>query len=722
MKRNHKIICILLFTFLVVLLMLVATKARAGNVYPVRLGDFAVTGDVDELYFSTNDVSLVISNLPGGGKRASIGILSTPLTGPQTNTINSVQQSSNDWNHAAALTNAVNNMASNTSSWSFVSMVVNATSNAWNNAVSVLASSSNLWNGIASTVGSWSNTWNLAATALQPGGTYLTTTVGNAGSLGNQTAGAWSNFVQGVKNPYLNIMDYGADPTDTSDSTTAITNAIAAALASNGKTNVVFFPSGKYKCTLGTLPTGCSNITLLGESPWGSTLYTPAWVSPVDGYCCFTLRFLSTSNMVVDSLGFSGYGRPDISNTVNGIVIASAIEFGDGGFCYTNWNATVKNCVIQDYEGHGIVCNGPVIGGRIWNNYITRVGYGTNYNGQIVPVDGHGITMMGNDIEEAGNCVIDSHGRCVEIWTGGNNSGGNWYTNSNYRVVKNYLQDGCFDGIATIGVGGSLDIDLTIDGNTLVTAGARGAFNNGQGAAIATALAGNGLHIVNNTIRTLTNAWGIGLQPKVCTNGLVLNNTVDAQYLGVSWTGNAGNMQVGNNTITVYSTGPAIEYGSAGNILENNDSILVVYTGGFANGIDINGGTSISMFNCRVNGSFLNGVQLQGAWNKFRMLHCDLSGNSTALQNYSNTNTFQFVGCDFGGTAVLGFPKDYDVPYTDYEVSGNLIVSSNIVVAAGRRVIGNWAIKDGQSTPHYWTNIVVAGVLTLGDAGTISPP
>jgi hypothetical protein len=36
--------------------------------------------------------------------------------------------------------------------------------------------------------------------------------------------------------------------------------------------------------------------------------------------------------------------------------------------------------------------------------------------------------------------------------------------------------------------------------------------------------------------------------------------------------------------------------------------------------------------------------------------------------------------------------------------------------------VGNFAIKDGQSPPHYWTNIVTAGVLTIGDAGTISPP
>ncbi len=47
---------------------------RAGNVYPDRVIVGVATGEVDETQYSTNDVSLTVTNLPGGGRRAILGI------------------------------------------------------------------------------------------------------------------------------------------------------------------------------------------------------------------------------------------------------------------------------------------------------------------------------------------------------------------------------------------------------------------------------------------------------------------------------------------------------------------------------------------------------------------------------------------------------------------------------------------------------------------------
>src|SRR6267154_1663616 len=47
----------------------------AGNVFPFRIIAGNTTGEVDETQFSTGDITLSLTNLPGGGRRAIIGIL-----------------------------------------------------------------------------------------------------------------------------------------------------------------------------------------------------------------------------------------------------------------------------------------------------------------------------------------------------------------------------------------------------------------------------------------------------------------------------------------------------------------------------------------------------------------------------------------------------------------------------------------------------------------------
>jgi CheY-specific phosphatase CheX len=224
MKRNHKIICILLFTFLVVLLMLVATKANAGNVYPIRLIVGTNTVDVDEVQYSTNDVSLVITNLPGGGRLAILGInaasgsvfslssatasniagvigfhngsvvtqivnlagnamkeFTNAVTANQvillSNQTASIYQPVKLWGAAAANFSPTFTFSNVTAGGSVTNIGVPYPCSAGQVFQFTLEATSNNIVSI-SEAGGTNNTAALAASALQPGGTYLTTTVG----------------------------------------------------------------------------------------------------------------------------------------------------------------------------------------------------------------------------------------------------------------------------------------------------------------------------------------------------------------------------------------------------------------------------------------------------------------------------------------------------------------------------------------------------------------
>lgn len=90
---------------------------------------------------------------------------------------------------------------------------------------------------------------------------------GKASINGSIVAGAQTRLVMDMFGDYLNILDFGADPTAVTDSTTAIQNALnAASTAPSGKK--IYFPAGYYKITSTlTVPSGTG---LCGDSYWAS--------------------------------------------------------------------------------------------------------------------------------------------------------------------------------------------------------------------------------------------------------------------------------------------------------------------------------------------------------------------------------------------------------------------------------------------------------------------
>lgn len=108
--------------------------------------------------------------------------------------------------------------------------------------------------GTSSQTGSGSLVFSSAPTLTSPaitGGTASGTTV--SGALAAPTGGTLSRTISQHMADEPNVLDYGADPTGTSDSAAAFNSAIAAAAANSGI--AIHVPKGTYK---------------IGSIPWGS--------------------------------------------------------------------------------------------------------------------------------------------------------------------------------------------------------------------------------------------------------------------------------------------------------------------------------------------------------------------------------------------------------------------------------------------------------------------
>src|SRR5690348_3599338 len=66
---------------------------------------------------------------------------------------------------------------------------------------------------------------------------------------------------------FYNVKQFGAVGDGSTDDTTAITEAIAAASSAGGRP--VYFPNGTYICTAFNCPT---KVTLQGDGPWASII------------------------------------------------------------------------------------------------------------------------------------------------------------------------------------------------------------------------------------------------------------------------------------------------------------------------------------------------------------------------------------------------------------------------------------------------------------------
>lgn len=132
-----------------------------------------------------------------------------------------------------------------------------------------------------------------------------------------------------------NVLDYGADPTGVADSTTAITNALAAA-------DVAYLPAGSYKVSQIVI-TGSGNSAVFGKTLRGAGIGVTTLVGAVAGTSI--IRF-GTSGGWVDEPNLQEY-RSDYC-ALEDLTINASAAYTYGVECQWMTNSSWRNVVISD--------------------------------------------------------------------------------------------------------------------------------------------------------------------------------------------------------------------------------------------------------------------------------------------------------------------------------------------------------------------------------------
>lgn len=131
---------------------------------------------------------------------------------------------------------------------------------------------------------------------------------------------------------WYGVVAYGADPTGAADSTTAIQNAINAAVAAGGGT--VYFPAGTYKVS-STLSINIAGVTLQGDGIWVTVIkYTGS------SDC---IRMFSTTQY---TSGFGGGVKGLMVDGTSAAAGAAGIHAGD--IYQLQWD-----CGVRFFQGAG---------------------------------------------------------------------------------------------------------------------------------------------------------------------------------------------------------------------------------------------------------------------------------------------------------------------------------------------------------------------------------
>ena len=222
-------------------------------------------------------------------------------------------------------------------------------------------------NGQYVTPGGSTTAGSLATTTLPVNVAAATApTAGQALIATSATAATWQ-AVQVKDIPALkafSIVDYGADPTGVTASTTAITAAKTAAGA--GSRNIILVPPGTYL----TGPMTFDGFHWLGYGPRASVFKATSgsldWFTNT-GYASGSVNANETET-VIEGLGFNGanlsgtnsgnlYGS-DYAGSVGGSVSGSPCVVAVGNGFSGTFNATVPTFIFRDCE----IFNGPGIG------------------------------------------------------------------------------------------------------------------------------------------------------------------------------------------------------------------------------------------------------------------------------------------------------------------------------------------------------------------------
>lgn len=276
--------------------------------------------------------------------------------------------------------------------------------------------------------------------------------IATGGSLNKVRDSLAAVIVAGLStNKYVNVLDYGADPTGTIGSALYIQNAINTGLD-------VYIPEGTYKIEgVDSTLTPLAGQTIFGEGR-GSILKTTTNGATTNLSTAMNIIKLINKNSTVRGIYFLGNGETTYSfpwSTQNGIWVYSD-------------NNVIQDCYFKNLRGFGILGVHPSL--SLFKNNTATNFYANNCTGGI-------FNYVGSEYWNIGNFIIDS---CNAI--GINEHGAN---NNYHDGVLNYnATQGRFSGngsnsdhtyitnvIFNHGTGVNLDIDNTLYALTFTNCG-----------------------------------------------------------------------------------------------------------------------------------------------------------------------------------------------------------------------------------------------------------
>lgn len=165
-----------------------------------------------------------------------------------------------------------------------------------------------------------------------------------------------------IKGAVFNVLDYGADPTGTDDSTQAIQNCINET-ARTGLTTIggtVYFPTGIYKITDELDLTLCDGLTLLGDNPDSSVIVQYTATKSAFINTTSTINYLNVENLgVTVSTGVthtSGYGFLLFGNGIENRYVrfsnAKINGFENGIKLGESWHTLLSHVQVFGASGH----------------------------------------------------------------------------------------------------------------------------------------------------------------------------------------------------------------------------------------------------------------------------------------------------------------------------------------------------------------------------------
>jgi hypothetical protein len=256
------------------------------------------------------------------------------------------------------------------------------------------------------------------------------------------------------KSDLINVLDFGADPTGGTDSTTAIQNA------ANAMPGILYFPPGSYLVSAPIVLSKAGYV--LGSGQWSSTIITnsPTYNIFNNTYGGITIADLGFNSSVTRTGGYflntSGTLTNNTGMNVRGCLFRNyfnAIGFqGTSGVVLLE-DLRIRDCLfISPLNGVGI---------NFYGGPCTDVGvYECTWFNGLAP--GNYTTQVGVNITVAGNCIL-AHCQMEAIGVGiqcaGSGTGANEITQI---TIEGCVIDNCAGGIVIQGNGAGVMHDFVI--------------------------------------------------------------------------------------------------------------------------------------------------------------------------------------------------------------------------------------------------------------------